>query len=135
MRKSDKTPMVEPKVSVSEPKKYSRFTETFTTFTGTAFTTTPDMGKIEGISYTIHREQTPIFTMGSPKPRQFTRGKRAIVGSIKFVDPPADHKVFDLKISCQSDAGTFSKTLYGLELGTILDGVHAFSAREIGPMK
>lgn len=137
MRKSDKTPMVdEPKPSEPKANKYARFEETYTTFDGTEFTTTPDMGAIEGTSYVINREAAPIFTMGiPPNERTFKRGKRRAVGSIKFTkDPPK--AIFDMKISLTSpEGGTYSKTLYGCELIRKDGDMHHFSAREIGPMK
>lgn len=42
-------------------------------------------GNIQAISYSVTREKAPIYTMGSPDPRGFGRGKRGIAGSMVFV--------------------------------------------------
>lgn len=31
-------------------------------------------GELQGITYSISREKAPIYTLGSPDPRSFTRG-------------------------------------------------------------
>jgi len=43
------------------------------------------IGTLQGISYQVSREKAPIYTMGSPDPRAFARGKRAIAGSLVFI--------------------------------------------------
>lgn len=43
------------------------------------------MAEIQAISYSITREKAPIYTMGSPDPRAFSRGKRGIAGTLVFV--------------------------------------------------
>ncbi len=40
--------------------------------------------EIQGLSFTISREKAPIYTMGNPDPRAFSRGKRGIAGSLIF---------------------------------------------------
>lgn len=42
-------------------------------------------GNLQAISVSIAREKVPITTMGSPSPRGFSRGKRAIAGSFVMV--------------------------------------------------
>ena len=42
------------------------------------------IGSMQGISYSVTREKAPIYTMGSPDPRAFSRGKRGIAGSLIF---------------------------------------------------
>jgi len=42
-------------------------------------------GNLQAISYSITREKAPIYTMGSPEPRGFSRGKRGIAGSMIFI--------------------------------------------------
>lgn len=42
------------------------------------------IGSLQGISYSVTREKAPIYTMGSPDPRAFSRGKRGIAGSLIF---------------------------------------------------
>jgi len=42
------------------------------------------IGELQGISFTVSREKAPIYTMGDPNPRSFSRGKRGIAGSLIF---------------------------------------------------
>jgi hypothetical protein len=81
----------------------SRFTETYTTFSGADIVCTfggSTIGALSGITWSVTREKAPIYTMGSPNPRSFSRGKRGIAGSLIFTvfDRPAlysmleDHK-------------------------------------------
>jgi hypothetical protein len=42
-------------------------------------------GNLQAISVSIVREKVPIVTMGSPSPRGYSRGKRAIAGSFIMV--------------------------------------------------
>jgi len=42
------------------------------------------IGELQAISYSITREKAPIYTMGSPDPRGFSRGKRGIAGTMIF---------------------------------------------------
>jgi len=46
---------------------------------------------LQAVSYAIQREKAPIYTMGYPNPRAFSRGKRGIAGTLifaMFVDHP-----------------------------------------------
>ena len=43
------------------------------------------IGELQGISYSVTREKAPLYTMGSPDPRSFSRGKRGISGSLVFL--------------------------------------------------
>lgn len=43
------------------------------------------IGEVQGISFTVMREKAPIYTMGNPDARGFSRGKRGIAGSVVFV--------------------------------------------------
>ncbi len=38
--------------------------------------------EIQAISYSVTREKAPIYTLGSPEPRAFSRNKRGIAGSL-----------------------------------------------------
>lgn len=65
----------------------SRFTETYTTFSGADIVCTfggVTVGALSGITWSVTREKAPIYTMGSPNPRSFSRGKRGIAGSLIF---------------------------------------------------
>lgn len=42
--------------------------------------------EIQAISYTVTREKAPIYTMGSPDPRSFSRNKRGIAGSLIWIN-------------------------------------------------
>lgn len=44
-----------------------------------------EIGSLQGVSYTITREKAPVYVMGSPNPKSFSRGKRGIAGSLIFV--------------------------------------------------
>lgn len=81
-------------------ERLSRFTETYTTFSGAdivcVFGGTP-IGALSGITWSVTREKAPIYTMGSPNPRSFSRGKRGIAGSLIFTvfDRPALYSMLD----------------------------------------
>lgn len=65
----------------------SSYKSTYTTFSGADIKATFDgktVGELQAISYSVTREKTPIYTMGSPDPRSFSRGKRGIAGSMVF---------------------------------------------------
>ncbi len=42
--------------------------------------------EIQAISYSIHREKAPIYTMGSPDPRAYSRAKRGVAGSLIWIN-------------------------------------------------
>lgn len=65
----------------------SSYTAQYTSFSGADIVATVDnhiIGELQAISYSVTREKTPIYTMGSPDPRSFSRGKRGIAGSMVF---------------------------------------------------
>lgn len=79
----------------------STFTRSYNSFSGIdiqAVVGTQVLATLQGISYQISREKAPIFTMGSADPRGFARGKRAIAGSLVFIQ-------FDSEPLMQSLAG------------------------------
>lgn len=43
-------------------------------------------GNIQAIQYAVQREIAPVYVMGSPRPVAYARGKRAITGSLVFVN-------------------------------------------------
>jgi hypothetical protein len=64
------------------------YTKTYTSFSGADIVATFNnvvIGELQAISYTVNREKAPIYTMGSPDPRSFSRGKRGVGGSLVFV--------------------------------------------------
>lgn len=80
--------------------RLGRFTETYTTFSGADIVATfggVSIGSLSGITWSVTREKAPIYTMGSPNPRSFSRGKRGIAGSLIFTmfDRPSLYKMMD----------------------------------------
>lgn len=72
----------------------SQFTDTYTTFSGADIVCTfggVTIGTLSGITWSVTREKAPVYTMGSPNPRSFSRGKRGLAGSMIFTtfDRPA----------------------------------------------
>lgn len=71
-----------------------QYTKTYTTFSGADIVATFNgtvVGSLAGLTWSVTREKAPVFTMGSPNPRSFSRGKRGIAGSLIFMtfDRPA----------------------------------------------
>lgn len=65
----------------------SSYNATYTSFSGADIVATfkdKVIGELQAISYSVTREKAPIYTMGSPDPRSFSRGKRGIAGSLVF---------------------------------------------------
>lgn len=42
--------------------------------------------EIQAISYSVTREKAPIYTMGAPDPRAFSRNKRGVAGSLVWIN-------------------------------------------------
>jgi hypothetical protein len=62
--------------------------QTYNSFSGVDIHVTmagTPIGELQGVSYTVTREKAPLYTMGSPDPRAFSRGKRGIAGSLIFL--------------------------------------------------
>jgi hypothetical protein len=79
-------------------KTYENYTKTYTTFSGADIVATiggVPMGSLSAITWSVTREKAPVFTLGSPNPRSFSRGKRGIAGSMMFTtfDRPALYNV------------------------------------------
>ena len=65
----------------------SEYTRTYTSFSGCDIVCTfgdTIVGELQGITYSVQREKAPVYTMGSPEPRSFSRGKRGVAGSMVF---------------------------------------------------
>ncbi|MGF0347586.1 hypothetical protein ACQR3P_28510 [Rhodococcus sp. IEGM1300] len=76
------------------------YTKTFSSFSGSDIVATFNgriIGELQGISYTIQREVAPVYTMGSPDPRSFSKGKRAISGDMVFVQFDRDALIEEMK--------------------------------------
>ena len=59
--------------------------------------------ELQAISYSIVREKAPIYTMGSPDPRSYSRNKRGIGGSLIWINFDR-HALLNLVYNAQ---GTF----------------------------
>lgn len=60
---------------------------TLTSFSGADLVVTfanQVIGELQQISWAVQREKAPVFTLGSPDARSFSRGKRGIAGSMVF---------------------------------------------------
>lgn len=73
---------------------WERYNATYTTYSGADIQASFNgivLGTLSGITWSVTREKAPIYTMGSPNPRSFSRGKRGIAGSLIFTvfDRPA----------------------------------------------
>lgn len=63
------------------------YTGKYTTFSGSDIVATmagQAVGTLQSITWSVTREKVPVYTMGSPDPRSFSRGKRGIAGSAVF---------------------------------------------------
>lgn len=91
-----------------------RYNATYTTYSGAdieaTFNGTP-IGTLSGITWSVTREKAPIYTMGSPNPRSFSRGKRGIAGSLIFTvfDRPA---LYDMILAAQQKLATNDLKFY-----------------------
>lgn len=61
----------------SRGTSFDEYTKTYTTFSGADIVAVFNgtvIGTLAGITWSVTREKAPIFTMGSPNPRSFSRG-------------------------------------------------------------
>jgi len=66
----------------------SEYSRTYNSYSGVDIQTSfagRHLNDLQGISFTVTREKGPLYTMGSPDPRSFSRGKRGIAGSLIFL--------------------------------------------------
>lgn len=66
----------------------SEYMKTFSSFSGADIVATIGsqvFGELQAITYAVQREIAPVYTCGSSSPRSFSRGKRAIQGSLVFI--------------------------------------------------
>ena len=76
------------------------YTRTFTSFSGADIVATFNgriIGELQALSYSVAREVAPVYTMGSPDARSFSRGKRGISGSLVFVQFDRDALLEEMK--------------------------------------
>jgi hypothetical protein len=89
-----------------------KYLNTYTTFSGADIVASfggVEIGALSGITFSVTREKAPIYTMGSPNPRSFSRGKRGIAGSLIFTvfDRPALYTMLDKNITKDPNAHQF----------------------------
>lgn len=90
----------------------NKYLNTYTTFSGADIVATfggVEIGALSGITFSVTREKAPIYTMGSPNPRSFSRGKRGIAGSLIFTvfDRPALYTMLDKNYQTQDQKQMF----------------------------
>ncbi len=83
---------------------FEKYGNTYTSFSGADIVATvagTTVGTLSAITWSVTREKAPIFTLGSPNPRSFSRGKRGIAGSMMFTtfDRPALYSVIAKNVS------------------------------------
>jgi len=87
----------------------SEYTFSNTTFGGCdikAVFANQTIGELQAVSVQVTREKAGIYTMGSPNPRSFSRGKRGIAGSLIMIQFDRDallHALKDLKFQGDVD--------------------------------
>lgn len=110
----------------------SEYTKTYTSFSGADITATIGtvvVGELQSISYSVTREKAPIYTMGNPNPRSFSRGKRGIAGSLVFTvfDRAA---LYDVKKQSKIKAhGLNNSDIF--KTGVAPEGVHVDSTKTL----
>lgn len=82
------------------PGPGSAYAASYTSFAGCdikAVFANKTIGEIQAISVQVTREKAGIYTMGSPNPRSFSRGKRGIAGSLIFIQFDRDALLVELR--------------------------------------
>lgn len=67
----------------------SEISRSYNSFSGTDITAAighVEFAELQAVSYSVTREKAPIYTMGSPDPRSFSRNKRGVAGSLIWVN-------------------------------------------------
>jgi len=90
------------------------YLNTYTTFSGADIVATfggVEIGALSGITFSVTREKAPIYTMGSPNPRSFSRGKRGIAGSLIFTvfDRPALYTMLEKNYASQKPMDFYTR--------------------------
>ena len=65
----------------------SKFIKTYTSFSGADLVVSFGpvvIGELQQITWAVQREKAPVYTLGNPDPRSYSRGKRAIAGNCVF---------------------------------------------------
>jgi hypothetical protein len=67
----------------------SEISRSYNSFSGSdirAVIGTKQFAELQAVSYNVTREKAPIYTMGSPDPRAFSRNKRGIAGGLIWIN-------------------------------------------------
>ncbi|MEB2276903.1 hypothetical protein C2I27_04065 [Priestia megaterium] len=125
-------------MSITNLEEYSR---TFSSFSGADIVASFNgrtIGELQAISYSVAREVAPVYTMGSPDARSFSRGKRGISGSLVFVQFDRDALMDEMRKEYQGAPAMQKfqqwKTNVGTQFGNtgiedqILNGLKSTSA-------
>lgn len=83
----------------------SQFGKTLTSFSGADLQVNFGprvIGELQQISWGVKREKAPVFTLGSPDPRSFSRGKRGIGGSLVLAQFNRDALIEELVVNNDS---------------------------------
>ncbi len=86
--------------SINAGTSMENYTRSFSSFAGSDIVATFNgrlIGEIQAITYSVTREVAPIYTMGSPDPRGFSRGKRGISGSMVFTQFDRDALISEMQ--------------------------------------
>lgn len=78
----------------------SEFMKSLSSFSGADLIVTfgpRPIAELQSISWAVQREKAPVYTLGSPDPRSFSRGKRGIAGSLIFAVFDRDALMDELK--------------------------------------
>lgn len=77
----------------------SQFGNTLTSFSGADLQVNFGpriIGELQSISWGVKRQKAPVFTLGSPDPRSFSRGKRGIGGGLSLAQFNRDALIEEL---------------------------------------
>ena len=87
---------------------YEQYTKTYSAFSGCDIVAAFNgkiIGELQAITYSISREKSPIYTLGSAEPRSFARGKRGIAGTLVFTVFDRDALIEEFKEKLTTSTG------------------------------
>ncbi|MGM0165016.1 hypothetical protein [Enterococcus sp. DIV1059_2] len=110
----------------------SDYSKTYTSFSGSDITATIGtvvIGTLQSITYSVTREKAPIYTMGDPNPKSFSRGKRGIAGSLVFTVFDRDSLKEIKSQSLINASGLNTSSIH--KTGTAPEGVSAAAGKSL----
>lgn len=87
-------------MAINAGTSMENYTRSFSSFSGADIVATFNgrlIGELQAITYSVTREVAPIYTMGSPDARSFSRGKRGISGSLVFTQFDRDALISEME--------------------------------------